>query len=414
MSKLSIIRRQILILLLIAIVMVSTTACASRQIELQEPPIQRNSTSNDTTDAESTTTTDPISDHQTNKDSQGTEDKNTSSSNKNDKESDEVEDEPKKSELGMHTEIKTFAEVDGKTLTLSVDLPSIWSLTSSDEEIPHQYNLDDKNGTKMGVTFGIIKFVENNENLYNVQIPPDYFLSIIETSEIITIDNREYLLQTMNLSDKRRGYIIAYSYCFIQDGALIHFGFFNEGDKKENIEIYEEVLKSIKVTIAPEEKTASENDYSQYNYLVEPIIHSNILSYTFSCKDNPPPFGSVMWYYLWQAFGGNWEYREYQIPNYIAQENVESILMKHFDLTPEQIRSNTTAYSEKEKGYRDPEGVGGGGLTFKITQVQENQDLLILTIEIFNADGFKQGISILTIKMEGDNWIYLSNEASSV
>lgn len=395
MSKNSITRRLVLILLLISVVMVSTTACASRQAEktpkVEEPQAPVNSDSDISANIEE-------------KDTNLLDENNTQS-----------EDEPEKSELTMHTEIKTFAEVDGKTLTMSIDIPQNWTFRTDDPNAIDQY-IDDENGMKVAGSFGIVQFLKKDESLEELQNAAG-FLTPIQSSSLITLDQRKYLLETSIIGDSNKEIIMAYNYSFVENGAVINFYFYNAGDKKENIEIYEEVLKSIKVTIDPidpREKTDSENDYSQYNYLVEPIIHSNILSYTFSCKDNPPPFGSVMWYYLWQAFGGSWEYREYQIPNYIAQENVESVLMKHFELTPEQIRSNTTAYSEKEKGYRDPEGVGGGGLTFKITQVQENQDLLILTIEIFNADGFKQGISILTIKTEGDNWIYLSNEASSV
>lgn len=147
----------------------------------------------------------------------------------------------------MHTDVKTFREVEGKTLTMSIDIPQNWTFRTDDPNAIDQY-IDDENGMKVAGSFGIVQFLKKDESLETLQNIAG-FLTPTQTSSSITLDQRKYLLETSIIGDSNKEIIMVYNYSFVENDAVINFYFYNIGDKRNNIALYEKILKSINLTI---------------------------------------------------------------------------------------------------------------------------------------------------------------------
>lgn len=141
----------------------------------------------------------------------------------------------------------TWTEQEGLQLRLEVSVPEDWSYEGQENGSGDQ-DFVNAGGQKIAGSFGILRLLEEGETLEELDNPAQIPSREIECS-LITVDGRDYLLEKANLSSRDRPDLYAYCYCFVQDGALLNFYFYNDGDAPEALPVYEAVLASIQATI---------------------------------------------------------------------------------------------------------------------------------------------------------------------
>lgn len=141
----------------------------------------------------------------------------------------------------------TWEEEEGRVLRMEVSVPKDWSYHGRESGSGDQY-YQNADGQKIAGSFGILHLLEEGETLEEQDNPAQIPSREIERS-FVTVDGRDYLLEKANLSSRDRPDLYAYNYCFMQDGALLNFYFYNDGDDPAALAVYEAVLASIQADI---------------------------------------------------------------------------------------------------------------------------------------------------------------------
>lgn len=136
-----------------------------------------------------------------------------------------------------------------------------------------------------------------------------------------------------------------------------------------------------------------------------------ILEEEFS-EEKMPAFSLHLWYAaLLYDNNGNVEpdfvYDRY---GYSKQETVETLVMKYFDVRPEDIRADSQQYDPELQAYKLPSGLGGFAPGFQIANAVEEGDKLKLQIELYNEYYEMYCRSELLVEVHEDgSWKYISN-----
>ncbi len=156
-----------------------------------------------------------------------------------------------------------------------------------------------------------------------------------------------------------------------------------------------------------------DSKFQEYGEIVNPLILSNILTQEFS-PEQSPKFGNGVWYSLLLSLDEKTasQYEGEDFPRELVEDTITTV----FPVTKEQIRENNQEYSAETKTYAQPEGLGGHTPTFRISGAQEKDDMLVLVVDLYDADHDVFNTSILTIQLEKNDddkitsWDYLSNQ----
>lgn len=144
---------------------------------------------------------------------------------------------------GYKTVQKTFAPYNGRTLTLTMEVPQDWQLTEGRSDI------DDAQGKKACVSLGIIRELQEGEGLTNLENPEEMPFAL--DSSVVSFQNR-CCLQTIGVAEDSAQYNREIrSYNFVEEGCLVNVHFYVTKDDPESDEAVYRIMESVKADITP-------------------------------------------------------------------------------------------------------------------------------------------------------------------
>lgn len=174
----------------------------------------------------------------------------------------------------------------------------------------------------------------------------------------------------------------------------------------------EEILQVEEVTSSEDVKSYIREDrLEQYVEIVLLARNMDILEEDFS-KEKPLTFGNYRWYaVLYYEYDCNVEL-DFELDGfrYSKQETVEALVMKYFDVQPEDIRANCQQYDPELQAYRLPTELGGFAPSFKIVDAVQEENQVKLQVNLYNEYYEMYSESELVVELQEDgSWKYISN-----
>lgn len=138
---------------------------------------------------------------------------------------------------------RRFKPYNGKTLTLTMEVPQDWQLTEGRSDI------DDAQGKKACVSLGIIRELQEGEGITNLENPEEMPFAL--DSSIVSFQNK-LCLQTIGLAEDSAQYNSEIrSYNFVEEDCLVNVHFYVTKDDPESDEAVYRIMKSVKADITP-------------------------------------------------------------------------------------------------------------------------------------------------------------------
>ena len=194
-------------------------------------------------------------------------------------------------------------------------------------------------------------------------------------------------------------------HCFIDNGVYkIHaIAYGLRGVKfEERTEIFVKCLDSLRIR---------ESLLPQYGDMVELARNAGMLEQCFS-DEEPPNFGEFRWYAVLAYECARDVDSDFVIEEtwYSKQETVENIVIKYFDVKPEDVRKDNKQYDVDLKAYKHPNGLGGFSPSFQIASAEQTGNQLKLQVELYNEDYEMYSQSNLQLELyEEGLYRYISN-----
>ncbi len=148
-----------------------------------------------------------------------------------------------------------------------------------------------------------------------------------------------------------------------------------------------------------------ENEYGAYRPYMELLVESSFIYRDFSPNDMSMLSENAGLYKIMTLMGLEPDIQNINgWPVYYLRDKVEEAVQVHFDVDTDILRSHKM-YDEELRAYCGLDGLGGGPTWWRITNVQQSDDTLVIQYEIY---GGEYGHTVIRLEKDG-GWKYVSN-----
>ncbi len=178
---------------------------------------------------------------------------------------------------------RRFKPYNGKTLTLTMEVPKDWQLTEGRSDI------DDAQGKKACVSLGILRELQEGEGITNLNNPEEMPFAL--DSSVVSFQNK-LCLQTIGLAEDSAQYNSEIrSYNFVEEGCLVNVHFYVTKDDPKSDETVYRIMESVKADITPKmpkaEPTWNEVSFSvSFQNDVEGLIAGKAVELSMTVPSN--------------------------------------------------------------------------------------------------------------------------------